>query len=141
MATFLTLDEAARYLASKTRSEYAEAHDSAFVLFTSPPPLGTVDGSDGVEVAGYTRPILDFGVPAPGSPGRTAQSKPVTSIMIDGMPVASTEVHGFGFANASTGEVWVVNDSWTPSTPFEVGGMLIVQPDEIDVFVAPGPSA
>jgi hypothetical protein len=143
VAVFLTPAHTMRLIALSTNSTYVEPHDSTLVLFTDPPSMGSLDGSDGVEVVGggYARPVVDFGDPTPGVAGRTGQGTNVSAVSIPDMPVASSEIVGLGLANAQTGEIWIVDDSWTPSVDFEVGGGFTLAPHELDLFGVPTASA
>jgi hypothetical protein len=50
------------------------------------------------------------------------------------MPVASTAVVGYGLADTTTHEVWFVNDSWTPTDPFAVGGNFHIAIGALELF-------
>lgn len=94
-------------------------------LFTTPP---TEVGTDGVEVSGggYARQSLTSGPAADGSTGRTAQAASSAQLMFTNMPVASTAVHGLAICDATTGQVQLVNDTWSPTAPFSVGQNLLI---------------
>lgn len=121
MASFLTEAFTIDVLNSKTNSIGYAAGDSELVLFTDPP---TKAGTDGVEVVGggYARQIVQFGTATAGSAGRTGQVVNEASVLISNMPVASADVVGYALADAVTHEIWFVNDSWTPTETFAVGG-------------------
>ena len=136
MASWLTPAESKRYINSRTRSTFYEAGEAELVLFTTPPTMADETGSDGDEVA-VTRPILAFSEAVDGSAGRSGQGVTNAPVTIASMPVASGDIHGYGFADSVTHEVWFVNDSWTPSESFAVGGNFVVAAGELDFFIVP----
>src|SRR5262245_12089692 len=133
MADFITQDETKRYLDSRTNSVYYAPGDSELVLFTTPP---TKVGTDGTEVAGggYTRPTVSFATAVNGSSGRTGQTSNDAGVTITNMPVASTAILGYGLADTATNEIWFVNDTWTPTNAFAIGGNFHIEPGELVLF-------
>ena len=136
MASWLTQAESKRYIDSRTRSVYYEPGESELVLFTTPPTMADETGSDGAEVA-VTRPGLSFAAATDGTAGLTGLAVTNAAVSIASMPVASTDVHGYGFADVVTHEVWFVNDSWVPTEAFAVGGTFHAAAGELSIFGAP----
>ena len=136
MASWLTPAETKRYIESRTRSVYYEPGEAELVVFTTPPTMADETGSDGVEVA-VTRPVLSFSAAVDGASGRTGQAATNAAVSVASMPVASTDVVGYGFADVVTNEIWFVNDGWTPTESFAVGGTLHIAAGELDFFGAP----
>jgi hypothetical protein len=107
--------------------------DLDVLIFTTPP---TELGTDGVEVTGgsYARQPLMPSAAAPGSTGRVAQTVSTTNLLFAGMPVASTDVEGLGLARRSDGVIVAVNDTWTPTDPFDIGGNLYIAPGDFAFY-------
>ena len=136
MASWLTQAESKRYIDSRTRSVYYEPGESELVLFTTPPTMADETASDGVEVA-VTRPTLEFAAATVGTAGLTGLAVTNAAVSIASMPVADTDIHGYGFADVVTHEIWFVNDSWTPTETFAVGGTFFAAAGELTIFGAP----
>ena len=133
MASFITQAETKRYLDSRTNSVYYAPGDSEIVFFTTPP---TKVGTDGTELTGggYARVTVGFGTAVNGSAGRTGQTSNDVGFTVTNMPVASTSVVGYALADSVTHEIWFVNDSWTPTNAFAVGGNMNVAAGALVLF-------
>ena len=110
-----------------------ELDDADVVIFTEPP---TELGTDGVEVDGgsYTRQPY-VGTPSgPGTAGQTGKTVSTNGMLFPAMPVASADIEGIGLARRSDGVIFAVNDTWTPTEPFDIGGNLFIGAGDFAFF-------
>lgn len=115
MADFLTRSAGKAYLDSLTNLVVA--------LYTAPPTESTA----GTELTGggYSRQPYSTPVAANGLAGETAR-RVGTNILFTNMPVASSAILGLALIDSLSGEIVAVDDTWTPSSSFAVGGNLLI---------------
>ena len=103
------------------------------VLFSDVP---TPDGAaaDGVEAAG--REPITLGAVTDATGARIMQVLSTNSVQFTGMLVGSSEVEGAALADATTGEILLVDDAWRPNRSFSAGDDFLVQPGEVVAFGA-----
>lgn len=108
------------------------------VIFTTAPTFAD-DASDGVEVVGggYDSPAVVFGPAVDGTGVRTGQTANTSQALIQNMPVASSAVNGYGLRYTATGVIFFVDQDWTPTDAFTVGGNLLVQPGDLVIYGTP----
>lgn len=123
MATWMPEDTAADVLGLLLSSPLK------LVLFsTVPTPAGAA--TDGVEAA-PTREPVSFSTVTDATGARIMQATSSDAQTFAGMLVGSSEVVGFGLADATTGEIKLVNDSWRPVRDFSAGDPFTVNPGQI----------
>lgn len=100
------------------------------VLFSMiPTPAG--DATDGVEAA--PRQPLTAGA-ATGSTGARTAEADMTAPLTFTLLVPSSEVVGIGIADATTGALRLVNDTWKPKRQdIAAGGVLLIDADELEL--------
>ena len=103
------------------------------VLFSDVP---TPDGAaaDGVEAA--TRQPITLGTITDATGARIMQMLSTNDQTFTGMLVGSSEVEGAALADATTGEILLVDDAWRPPRSFSAGDDLPVYAREVVVFGA-----
>lgn len=133
MSEFLTRAGTDMVIDAITGTAAFPLDDLDVAVFTTPP---TEDGDDGVEVVGgsYARQPFTGTASAAGTTGQTGRTLSTANLLFASMPVPSTDIQGIALARRSDGVLVAVNDTWTPTDPFDVGGNLFIAPGAFSFY-------